>query len=132
MAQRIPRGPKLNQMSVDIVGDNILKENPVGHEDLNPAIAIVKEMPAMERIQFRNMCDPGVTLDFHYSSKNIPLTMYHLADGKEADLPCEVVDWLMDRKVPIYGHRKNSDGYPEIYVKGYKYNFQLNRVRRAA
>jgi hypothetical protein len=109
-----------------------LIQNPEGFSEELPRIAIVKEVPKMERVIFRNMRDPGVTLDFHHASKRVPLQMFHLKDGKETLLPEEVVDRLNDCKVPIYAYRRDADGAPQMYVKSYRYHFQIQRLRDAS
>jgi hypothetical protein len=122
---------KLNQANSKVIEDNILKENPEGlpsTEDLNP-VQVVKVMPQMETIIFRNDRDPGVMHEFHYHSKTHRLAHYKLHHGKEYTLPREVVEHLEDRKIPIYGYRKGPDGHPEMYITSYKYYFQCKPVR---
>ncbi len=123
---------KLNEEKSEVIQEQILQENPEGLESVVGKIALVKEVPPIERVIFRNMRDPGVTLEFHYCTKTMPLTMYKLQDGKEYDLPCEVVEHLMDRKVPVYAYKRDSDGLPQQYIKTYRFNFNIQRVRRAA
>lgn len=121
---------KLNDASVKVVEENILKENPDGFP--NTAVVIAKEIPEMKRIMFLNNRDPGVALQFHYSSKTHPLHQYTLYHGFEHDLPQEVIDHLESCAERQYGYRKNPEGHPEHYVKSLKYIFQCKPVRKAA
>jgi hypothetical protein len=127
------RPKKLNDATSEIIQKNILEENPEGFPKAKEeALPIVKEIPKIERIVFRNDRDPGIPLEFHYSSKTIPLTQYKLFDGQEYDLPVEVIEHLEDRKIPISAYRKGMDGHPERFISGYKYNFSLKPIRKAS
>ena len=57
------------------------------------------------------------------------MTHYTLEHGKEYTLPLEVVENLEDSKIPIYAYQNDTDGIPQIYVKGYKYNFSCKVIR---
>lgn len=125
---------KLNQANSAVIEDNILKENPEGlapTQELSP-IAVVKVMPKMETIIFRNDRDPGCALEFHYHSKTHPLHSYKLHHGKEYTLPVEIVEHLESRAIPIYDYRKGPDGHPEMFISSYKHQFTCKTVRNAA
>lgn len=91
-------------------------------------IVIATREPRWERVTFRNHRDPGHVLEFHYSSKECPFKQYKLQDGKQVDLPVEVIRSLESCKEAIYKHRRNSEGIPEMYVAGYKSHFMCERV----
>lgn len=127
------RPKKLNDATSEIIQKNVLEENPEGFPQAKEeVIVIAKEIPKIEKIVFRNDRDPGIPLEFHYSSKTHPLKLYKLLDGQEYDLPVEVIEHLEDRKIPISGYRRGVDGHPERYISGYKYNFSLKTVRKAS
>ncbi len=124
---------KLNKANSEVIESNILKENPEGLPEtqvLQP-VAVVKEMPRMERIVFRNDRDPGMPLEFHYHSKTHHLHSYKLFHGKEYTLPVEIIEHLENRAVPIYGYRKGPDGHPEMFIQSYKHQFSCKTVRAA-
>lgn len=91
-------------------------------------VVISTHIPKMEKVIFRNQRDPGHVLEFHYSSATCPFKMYKLIDGKQYDLPLEVIRNLEGCRENIEKFRRNSDGIPEIYVSGYKSHFILERV----
>ena len=91
-------------------------------------IVIAHEIPKMEKVIFRNQRDPGHVLEFHYSSKTHPFKMYKLIDGKQYDLPTEVIRNLEGCRENIEKYRRNSDGIPEIYIAGYKTHFVCERA----
>lgn len=125
---------KLNDAKSAVIEENILKENPEGlseTKDLDP-VAVVKHMPKMETIVFRNDRDPGMPLEFHYHSPTHRLHHYKLFHGKEYTLPVEIIEHLENRAVPIYGYRRGPDGCPEMFVNGYKHQFSCKTVRRVA
>lgn len=121
---------KLNDASVAVVEENILKENPEGFP--NTAVVIANEIPEMRKIVFINNRDPGVALQFHYSSKTHPLHQYTLYHGFEHELPVEIIEHLESCAEPQYAYRKNPEGHPEHYVKSHKYIFQCKPVKKAA
>jgi hypothetical protein len=124
---------KLNQATSQVIEENILKENPEGLAPTTelPPVAVVKVMPKMEKIVFRNDRDPGMCHEFHYHSKTHPLHHYKLFHGQEVTLPVEIIEHLENRAIPIYGYRKGPDGHPEMYVQGYKHQFSCKTVRAA-
>ncbi len=85
-------------------------------------------MPKYETITFRNQRDPGIPLEFHYSSKQCPFKAYKLIDGHKYDLPREVIQNLEQCRENKYKYRKNADGNPEAYVSGYKSHFVCERT----
>jgi hypothetical protein len=91
-------------------------------------IVIVDEVPKFERVTFRNQRDPGHVLEFHYASKTHPFKQYKLIDGKQYDLPIEVIKNLERCRENIEKYRRNSEGIPEIYVSGYKTHFVCERA----
>lgn len=123
---------KLNDANSAIIEDNILKENPEGLNPDAPKVQVVKKMPKMERILFRNDRDPGVMHEFHYHSKTHHLAHYKLYHGQEYTLPLEIVEHLEDRKIPFYAYRKGPDGHPVMYISGYKHMFTCKVVRDKA
>lgn len=127
------RPKKLNDATSQVIQNNILEENPEGFPQAKEeAIPVVKEIPKIEKVIFRNDRDPGIPLEFHYSSKTLPLTQYKLIHGQEYDLPVEVIEHLENRKIPLYAYRKGADGHPEMFVNGYRFNFSLKPVRKAS
>lgn len=124
---------KLNKANSEVIEKNILQENPEGlpeTKDLEP-VAVVTQMPKMERIIFRNDRDPGMPLEFHYHSPTLRLHQYKLFHGKEYTLPVEVIEHLERRALPIYAYRKGPDGHPEMYVNGWRHQFSCKTVRAA-
>lgn len=91
-------------------------------------IVVVKEMPHVEWITFRNQRDPGQPLEFHYASASHPFKIYNLIDGKKYQLPLEVIRNLERCRENIEKYRKNDQGIPEIYVAGYKTHFVCERA----
>jgi hypothetical protein len=91
-------------------------------------VVVMTEVPKYERIVFRNQRDPGHPLEFHYASKTHPFKMYKLIDGKEYNLPLEVIRNLESCRENIHKHRRNADGIPEIFVAGYKTHFVCERA----
>lgn len=127
------RPKKLNDASSEVIEKNILQENPEGFpEAKEEKIAVVKVMPKMDTIIFRNDRDPGIPLEFHYSSKSIPLTQYKLLHDHEYVLPVEVIEHLESRVIPIYSYRKGADGHPEMFVTGNRHQFTCKVVRKAS
>ncbi len=121
---------KLNNAKSQVIEEQILQENPEGFSDeLAPEVVIMKELPKMERIVFRNDRDPGHAHEFHYHSKTHPLHRYRLAHGKEYTLPIEIIEHLENRKIPLYAYRKNEEGRPEMFITGYKHQFTCKVVR---
>lgn len=126
---------QLNSKGSEYIEQNILKESPEG---LPPCptvpeegqIVTAKYIPEMKRVQFINGRDPGYPLEFHYHSKTHPLKHYTLYHGKEYDLPVEIIDHLESCAERQYGYRQGPNGHPEMYVKGLKYNFRLQTVRK--
>ena len=125
---------KLNKANSAVIEENILKENPEGLPETKdlPKVDVVKEMPKMEKIVFRNYRDPGMPLEFHFHSKTHRLHQYKLFHGKEYTLPVEVIEHLETRAVPIYGYRRGPDGHPEMFISSYKHQFSCKTVRNAA
>jgi hypothetical protein len=123
----------LNEKSSEYHEENFLKENPEGLPPCVPEeVVLARVIPKIERIQFINGRDPGYPLEFHYHSKTHPLKHYTLYHGKEYDLPEEIVDHLESCAERQYGYRQGVNGHPEMYVKGLKYNFRCQKVKRAA
>lgn len=91
-------------------------------------VVVITEAPRYEKITFRNQRDPGHPLEFHYASKTHPFKMYTLIDGKQYDLPFEVIRNLESCREDIHKHRRNADGNPEIYIAGYKTHFVCERA----
>ena len=91
-------------------------------------VVIATEIPKFEKITFRNQRDPGHVLEFHYSSKTHPFKQYKLIDGKQYDLPIEVIKNLEQCRENIEKYRRNSEGIPEIYIAGYKTHFVCERA----
>lgn len=91
-------------------------------------VVIATEVPKYERVVFRNQRDPGHMLEFHHASKTHKFKQYKLVDGKEYDLPVEVIKSLERCRENIEKYRRNADGVPEIYVAGYKTHFVCERV----
>ncbi len=128
---------KLNDKGAEYIENNILSESPEG---LPPCPTVPKEkevvishyVPKMETIQFINGRDPGYPLEFHYHSKTHPLKHYTLYHGKEYTLTEEIIDHLESCAERQYGYRQGPNGHPEMYVKGLKYNFRCQKVKRAA
>lgn len=124
---------KLNQANSEVIEANVLQENPEGLPEAKVTkVPVVKVMPKMEKIMFRNDRDPGFALEFHYHSATHPLHHYKLFHGKEYTLPIEIVDHLESRAVPIYGYRRGPDGHPEMFISSYKHQFSCKTIRNAA
>lgn len=124
---------KLNKESSEVIKKAFLEQNPDGlpvAKEPDP-IVIVKAIPKMETIIFRNDRDPGMPLEFHYHSKTHPIKHYKLIHGQQYTLPLEIVEHLESRAIPIYGYRKGLDGHPEMFVNGYKHQFTCKTVRAA-
>ena len=124
---------KLNQADSKVIEENILKENPEGlpESDIVLAKQMPKEQPLVKFIFF-NGRDPGVALQFHYSSANCPLKQYTLYHGHEHELPQEIIDHLESCGEAQYAYRAGPEGHPEMYVKSHKYIFQCKPVRKTA
>ncbi len=122
------RPRKLNDQRVQVVHEEVLKENPDGFSDEladpNPVV-IAKHIPEYRRVQFLNGRDPGVALQFHYSSGTHPLKQYTLYHGYEHDLPVEVITHLESCNEPQYGYRKNERDEVESFIKSRKFIFQF-------
>lgn len=127
----------LNDKPSEYIKENILQESPEGlppmpKESEKEDLVVAKYVPEMKRIQFINNRDPGQELMFHYHSKTHYLKHYTLYHGKEYDLPVEIVDHLENCAERQYGYRTGASGHPEMYVKGLKYIFRCQSVRKAA
>jgi hypothetical protein len=122
---------KINKAKSKIIEDNFLQQDPDGIAETKalPIVAVVKEMPKMETIIFRNDRDPGMPLEFHYHTKTHRLHHYKLLHGKQYTLPLEVIEHLENRCIPIYGYRQGADDHPEMFIKSYKYQFTCKNVR---
>ena len=128
---------KLNGKGQEFIEANILKDDPEGLPSCPTVpevgqIVVVDEVPKMRRVQFINGRDPGYPLDFHYHSKTHPLKHYCLYHGHEYDLSEEIIEHLESCAERQYGYRTGPNGLPEQYVKGLKYNFRCQNVRKAA
>lgn len=131
------KAKNLNEKPVEYIEKNILSENPEGlpqcatvpEED---ELIVAKFVPQMKRVQFINGRDPGQELMFHYHSKTHPLKHYTLFHGKEYDLPVEIVDHLENCAERQYGYRQGPSGHPEMYVKGFKYLYRCQNVKKVA
>jgi hypothetical protein len=124
---------KINEAKSEVIESEILKENPDGLPETVelPKVDIVKVLPKMETVIFRNDRDPGQVLEFHYHTKTHRLHHYKLYHGKQYTLPTEVVEHLEERCVPMYGYRRGPEGSPEMYITGYKHQFSCKVVRAA-
>lgn len=126
--------PTLNKQKEQIINKEFLKEDISDEMKaiLNDAkkIEVVKKMPKMVKVIFRNQRDPGVTLKFHYSNacEGIPLTHYTLVDGKEYILPQLVVNHLEERNLPRYHDVKGEEGTTTPQIKSRTYNFMFKYV----
>jgi hypothetical protein len=127
---------KLNDASSEVIGEEILKQDPTGLPETKESnIVIAKQMPKeqeMVKFIFLNGRDPGVALHFHYSSANCPLKNYTLYHGMEHVLPREIVDHLESCGEAQYGYKPGIEGHPEMYVKSHKYIFQCRPVKQSA
>lgn len=128
---------KLNSKGKEYIEANFLSDSPEGLAPCptvpEPEQVVVAEyIPEMRRIQFINGRDPGYPLDFHYHSKTHPLKHYTLYHGQEYDLTTEIIEHLESCAERQYGYRQGPNGHPEHYVKGLKYNFRCQNVRKAA
>jgi len=126
---------KLNEGSGKEITEAFLKQDPEGFKETEQAqseIVVAKYIPEMRRAVFVNQRDPGVALHFHYASKTHPLKQYTLFHGMEHELPVEVIEHLESCGEAQYGWRKDVQGHPECFVKGYKYIFQFKTPKRAA
>lgn len=126
---------KLNNKPPEYIEENILKVNPEGLPPCatvpeDGGIVLSQHIPEMRKVQFINGRDPGYPLDFHYHSKSHPLKHYTLYHGKEHDLPVEIIEHLESCAERQYGYRQGVNGHPEMYVKGLKYNFRCQNVRK--
>lgn len=130
-------GKKLNDQSEEAIKDNHLKQDPEGHmpsDYVETNLIIAKNIPRdvpKRKVVFLNQRDPGIALHFHYASGTIPLKNYTLYHGFEHELPVEIIDHLETCAECQYGHRKNTEGHPECYVKGHKYIFQFRNSKKA-
>lgn len=127
----------LNSKSPEYIEANILKNDPEG---LPPCptvpdvgqVVVSNQIPSMKKIMFVNQRDPGYPLEFHYHSKTHPLKHYTLYHGTEYDLPEEIVEHLENCALRQYGYRQGINGHPEMYTKGFKYNFRCQPVKKSA
>ena len=127
----------LNDKSSEYIQENILKDSPEG---LPPCptvpnvdeVVIAKTLPQMKWINFQNGRDPGQELMFHYHSKTHPLKHYTLYHGKEYLLSEEIIEHLENCSERQYGYRTGPSGHPEMYIKGLKYIFRCQPVKKAA
>lgn len=131
------RAKNLNEKSSEYIQENILKESPEGLPPSHTvpedgAIVPAKYIPEMRWVQFVNQRDPGQELMFHLHTKTHPLKHYTLYHGKEYNLPVEVIEHLENCAERQYGYRTGMSGHPEMYVKGLKYIFRCQPVKRAA
>ncbi len=125
----------LNDKSSEYIEENFLKDEPEGLAPMPeiPEIVVANHIPEMKTIQFINGRDPGQELMFHYHSKTHPLKHYTLFHGKEYTLPVEIIDHLEGCAERQYGYRTNPhSGHPEMYTKGFKYNFRCQKAKKAA
>jgi hypothetical protein len=100
----------------------------IASEMKDEQVVVFTEVPKYEKITFRNQRDPGHVLEFHYSSATHPFKQYKLIDGKQYDLPIEVIRNLEGCKENIHKYRRNADGLPEIFIAGYKSHFMCERA----
>ena len=91
-------------------------------------VVVTSHKPDYETITFRNGRDPGIPLEFHYSSKTCPFKMYTLIDGSTHTLPREIILNLEQCRENKYKYRKNSEGIPEVFISGYKSHFICERT----
>jgi len=120
---------KLNESKPENIENNFLKEEQ--NFAPNEKIAVVKDLPPMETIVFRNNRDNGQVLEFHFEDrkKNCPLTHYEFFDGKTYTLPIPVIEHLENCKEPIY-EEVEGEGGMERRIKAWKYNFSCKVVRK--
>lgn len=127
---------RLNDQPSEVVHENFLKQDPEGFQPAQApnesTVVIANHVPEYRRVVFVNGRDPGCALHFHYVSKTHPLKHYTLYDGLEHELPVEVIDHLESCGEAQYGHKRDADGKPNVYVKGYKYIFQFRQARKIA
>lgn len=124
-AKKIPV-EKLQQEHLTGPADEDL--NTISNELKDNQVVTFNEIPRYEKVIFRNQRDPGYPLEFHFASKNHPFKQYTLIDGKEYNLPVEVIQNLERCRENIEKYRRNSEGIPEIYIAGYKSHFVCERV----
>lgn len=127
----------LNDKPKEYIEENILKEDPEGLPSCEKVsssekIVIASHVPEMRHIMFVNQRDPGYPLEFHYHSATHPLKHYTLYHGKEYDLSVEIVEHLENCAERQYGYRQGPNGHPEMYVKGLRYTFRCQPVKKAA
>ena len=130
------KAKNLNDKSSEYIEKNILSDSPEGLAPCatvpeDGAIVAAKYIPEMKKIQFINNRDPGQELMFHYHTKTHPLKHYTLYHGKEYDLPVEIIDHLENCAERQYGYRQGPNGHPEMFVKGLKYIFRCQSVKKA-
>lgn len=128
---------RLNDKPSQYIEKNILEQSPEGLPPCAtvPApekIVIAKYVPEMRTIEFVNQRDPGQELMFHFHSKTHPLKHYTLYHGKQYTLPVEIVDHLESCAEKQYGYKPGPSGHPEMYVKGLKYIFRCQNVKKSA
>jgi hypothetical protein len=122
---------KLNTKPSEFIEENILLENPETLPEFQP-VQVVREIPKMETIIFRNDRDPGYPLEFHYASATHPLKQYKLIHGATYTLPIEIIEHLERCCLPIYGYRRGVDGHPEMFTQSQKFLYQCKTVRDPA
>lgn len=127
----------LNSKPSEYIEQNILSMNPEGlpsipETPMAEKVVVAEHVPVMKRVVFINGRDPGYPLDFHYHSKTHHLKHYTLYHGKEHELPEEIIEHLESCAERQYGYRQGINGHPEMYVKGLKYNFRCQPVKKAA
>jgi hypothetical protein len=120
---------KFNQSNSSVIEENVLKQDPEGLPEAKVNVAVIKEMPKMERVVFRNDRDPGMPLEFHFHSATHPLHHYKLLHGKEYTLSVEIIEHLESRRIPIYVYRRDADGMPQLCVNGYRHYYVCKPVR---
>jgi len=117
---------KLQEEHLSGPADESLEQ--VSRELQEEQVVVVKEMPRLEKVIFRNQRDPGHVLEFHYASKTHPFKQYKLIDGKEYSLPWEVIRNLESCRENIEKYRRNAEGIPQVYIAGYKTHFVCERA----
>lgn len=126
---------RMNDKSPETIQENFLKASspdmPPSHTVPEPGqIVAVAALPRTERITFINGRDPGYPLEFHYHSKTSPLKHYTLHHGHEYELSSEIIEHLENCAECQYGYRQGIGGHPEMYVKGKKYLYRCQPVRK--
>ena len=126
----------LKDYSKEVQHENFLEETP--NIPLEQKVVVSAEVPKYEKIIFQNNRDPGVAVEFHYSSKTHPTKQYTLLHGHEYTLPVEIINHLEGRNPwdnyacheRIYGRRMNAEtGRPDVVVNSYRPCFYCKPVR---